>query len=456
MAWCVLGLNGFVTSARSDDLFRGSVALLAEPEARTADLPPLVGPLLGPRSSASVEEVLRFPARATEAPRISSPGTTSPRFVSSDPAPRGTRRRVDVSRGPRLPGFRLPGEFERQRALVVSCHEFIDDMPELLSEIIRQVHGRLEVVALVNDVAEYHAALEAFSFHAAPLADVHFAEVSHDTMWCRDYGPLVVVDRRGRLAVVDPEYVRGVRPLDDEVPRELGNALRMPVVETALRIEGGNLLSNGRGVCITTQHVLEANADQADEGTVRDWFGACFGSRDVVFLEALDGEDTGHVDMFATFVSPNLVVVGSYDPDVDPINAALLDRNAERLSRIRTDSGPLRVVRIPMPPHEPGVWRTYTNVVFANGVLLVPIYPDVDPEGRRVALRTFERLMPGWRVVGVDATRLVELGGAMHCVTMNLGPLRDLPLFPAPSRVPEPDTSPLELPLPNEYRVSYR
>jgi hypothetical protein len=109
-----------------------------------------------------------------------------------------------------------------------------------------------------------------------------------------------------------------------------------------------------------------------------------------------------------------------------------------------------------MPPHEPSIWRTYTNVVFANGVLLVPIYADVDVDGRREALRVFTRLLPGWRVIGVDVTRLVELGGAMHCVTMNLGPLRELPEFPEPERPAPPITAPLELPLSGEYRVSVR
>jgi hypothetical protein len=114
-------------------------------------------------------------------------------------------------------------------------------------------------------------------------------------------------------------------------------------------------------------------------------------------------------------------VVGSYDPEDDDINAAILDRNANLLRHVSPACGRLKVVRIPMPPREDGQWRTYTNVVFANGNLMVPVYPDMDSRGRRQALRTFSRLLPGWQITPVDASALSELGGSLHCITRNVG-----------------------------------
>ena len=37
------------------------------------------------------------------------------------------------------------------------------------------------------------------------------------------------------------------------------------------------------------------------------------------------------------------------------------------------------VKRIPMPPKWGDDWRSYTNVIFANGTLLMPSFSDVDP-----------------------------------------------------------------------------
>ncbi len=368
-------------------------------------------------------------AASTNAPRRNSPD------VGWHPSwPRGWRA---VRAAMSTPRYRLPGEFEHQRAFVVSCHEFIDDMPELLANIVAQLQGHVEVIALVNDVSEYQRAKDNLVQHGVTLDSVQFAEVPHDTMWCRDYGPIMVQGPRGAVAAVDTEYVRGVRPQDDDVPIELSRQLHVPMMIAPLRIEGGNLLSNGQGLCITTRHVLETNADQQDEYAVRGALRQCFGAEQIVFLEPLSGEPTGHVDMFATFTSPTTVVVAKADPDEDFENAEILDRNAERLARVVTQAGLLRVVRVPMPKRAVEAWRTYTNVVYANGVVLVPVYPGQDDQRGAVALNTYRRLLPGWRVAAIDANRVIELGGAMHCLTMNLGPIKDIPRLPAPRKMIE-------------------
>lgn len=331
--------------------------------------------------------------------------------------------------------YHLPGEFEPQRALLLGCHELVDDMPELLAEIASHTWGRIELVLLVNDAVEYQKVVDVVRGGGVPLDRVHFAEVPHDTMWCRDYGPMVVRDRFGRAALVDSAYDED-RAMDDGVPAELALKLNLPVIETTLTLEGGNLLSNGDGICVTTSRVLDSNPE-LDEATIRQRMRHVFGARQTVILQPLDGESTGHVDMFATFVARDAVVVGAVDPNTDPTNAAILDDNARQLSRLNTQRGPLRVFRVPMPPHDDDVWRTYTNVVYANGVLLVPKYVEQDPRGFEQAAELYRYLLPGWQVVGVDAERVVQCGGAVHCVTLNMGPLERIPRFPTPSSVPE-------------------
>ncbi|MEZ6086711.1 MAG: agmatine deiminase family protein [Pirellulaceae bacterium] len=54
----------------------------------------------------------------------------------------------------------------------------------------------------------------------------------------------------------------------------------------------------------------------------------------------------------------------------------------------------------------------------------------------------YHQLLPGWKVVGIDAEELIQLAGALHCVSMNVAAIETLPLFPVPQRQP-----PLPLPL---------
>jgi agmatine/peptidylarginine deiminase len=267
-------------------------------------------------------------------------------------------------------------------------------------------------------------------------------EVIHDTMWARDYGPIVVESRNGSPMLIDADYDAS-RGNDDIVPMHLAHLLKLNRVELPLRIDGGNLLSNGRGLALTTYRLVDENTGQADLDGICDAIAHNFGVQHVVMLEPLAGESTGHVDMFATFTSANTVVVGQYDPVVDPENAAILDRNAQHLAQLRTPHGKLRVVRIPMPPHNDDIYRTYTNVVFANGALLVPTYADADWGQQRQVLATYARLLPRWKIFGVNADEIIGSQGALHCVTMNLGPLNRLPRFPRPHTTANPNQDPI-------------
>ena len=121
-----------------------------------------------------------------------------------------------------------------------------------------------------------------------------------------------------------------------------------------------------------------------------------------------------------TFASHDTVVLGDYR-DMDPANADLLDRHAATLSRQETPAGSLKVVRIPMPPRGADHFGgTYTNVIFANGVLLVPTWPEASQELEAEAISVYRRLLPGWEVVGINCRELAIRNGGLHCVAMNL------------------------------------
>lgn len=349
----------------------------------------------------------------------------------------------------------LPGEFEKQSAVVLGCGQLADDMPDLFAHIALLARGRVDLLALVNGDAGRRRAEQTLAVHHVTAPHVHFVNVKHNSMWARDYGPLTVRQLDGRPALVDAWYTSAERPDDDAVPALLGETMAVPLVEASLFLDGGNLLSNGRGLLLATYHLVDKNADSGvDAAQIRLNLGQLFGARDVVFLEPLVGEPTGHVDMFTTFVSADTVVVASIDPAIDAKNARILDHNAARLSSLRVGGRRMRVVRLAMPAHQDTIWRSYTNVLYANGLLLVPIYVEKDPEGSRAALATYKRLLPNWQVEPIDAEALAALGGALHCITMNMAAIERFPPWiedeqPAPplSQLRDKLTSPFPGPL---------
>ncbi len=325
---------------------------------------------------------------------------------------------------------RVPAEFEPQEALLLPVGLLADEAPEVLTGLMAATRRRAAVVGIVADAGQRDRVAKALHAQGLPQTGIQFAELPHNTKWIRDYGPIFVRLSNHRRAAIDTEYPETGRDDDDAIPVKLAERFRARLIPAQIVFEGGNLLSNGEGLCVTTTAAIFRNSDQEDsEARVCRVFRDCFGAEQTVFLEPLMGEQTGHVDMFACFTAPDVIVVGTYAPELDALNAALLNRNAERLEGLPTPRGPLRVVRIPMPPHKDGNWRTYTNVVFANGALLMPTYRGVDRAGRETAFELFARLLPGWEVIGIDCTTLIRGGGALRCISTGV-PL-DVPRAPA-------------------------
>jgi len=328
--------------------------------------------------------------------------------------------------------LRFPAEHESQAALMLAGDELARSFPRLFVDLATALRGKTKLLVLASDrevADELQAMLDARDL---PRDGIHYLQVPHNSMWTRDYGPLIV-ERGGKWGMIDADYFEVGRRGDDLAPTLLGRLAGMRVYQTPLRLEGGNLLTNGRGIGLTTTIALDRNADRGfDRRQVERVMTDFFGIEKAVFLEPLSGETTGHVDMFATFVSPDTVLVGKCDPAIDPVNAALLDRNAARLAATpKTPKGTenLQVVRIPMPAHRDGQWRSHANVVYAHPLVLVPTYPAATSAADQQALALYRRLMPGWTVIGVDASGLIQRGGALHCVVLNLphtGKLLDL------------------------------
>jgi agmatine deiminase len=114
-------------------------------------------------------------------------------------------------------------------------------------------------------------------------------------------------------------------------------------------------------------------------------------------------------------------LLASYDPAEDHDNAVRLDEIAGMLAGdITVDGRPLEVIRIRQPAMRDGCCRSYTNVIFGNGVVIVPQFPDTCPELDREALEVYRRVFPDRRIVGIDASKIVVKQGGLHCLSRSI------------------------------------
>jgi agmatine/peptidylarginine deiminase len=327
-----------------------------------------------------------------------------------------------------------PGEFQHQAALILGCNEMARHYLALFGEMASALHRNIPLIAVVSNQSEMKSAQAALAKCKVPPSAVRFLVRPVNTLWVRDYVPVFARRADGSVLLADFLYdlpgEKEHRPLDEAFGQVLGDVLGLPVQPVPLTVEGGNLVTNGEGLVVTTHSLVARNAARGyDAPRVEKILKESFGYTLWVRVPGLVGEPTQHADMYMTFLAGDVLVVGRVDPAVDPQNAAMLDGVAKAMASIDGPRGPIKVYRIPMPaPAKAGDgWRTYTNIVLANGVLLMPTFSGVDQAAQAEALALYTRLMPGWKVVGINSDVLVPHMGLLHCICRQVPAFVSLP-----------------------------
>lgn len=313
-------------------------------------------------------------------------------------------------------GVVLPGEFEPADRLLIGWGAGAAQLADFFTDIAANASHEASVTIYVGSQNEADDVYSNLAFAGANLDAVSFSQANLDSIWMRDYGPMVVRAEAGDdQVVVDGRYYWG-RWNDDYLPTVFANGASLSVTRPPIDIEGGNLLGDGTGRCVTTESLVARQSGYGyDTDDVATILADYYGCDQTTFVPAMFGEGTGHVDMHVHLTGPGKAIVGQYQLSQDSINAQNLDTTAERL-----EAAGFQVSRIPMPGNAGrSVFRSYTNALAVNGRVLVPVY-DEDDALESTALDVFEASYPGRTIVPVDSDEIIYWSGAVHCVTMTV------------------------------------
>jgi len=248
----------------------------------------------------------------------------------------------------------------------------------------------------------------------------------HDTPWIRDYGPLQLKSPGNSVHWMDFGYT-DERPLDDTVPQQLAKFMEFPIEEGGYYLEGGAIISNGRGLCAITDNSLEkALVDQEDPDEFAS-FSHALGCSALAVLTALTGESTGHADIIAQFYASDTVAVSAVDPDVDYEVSLELDEAVQSiLEAAASIHQRVRVIRIPMYVDGEDFY-SYVNGTRLRKAYLVPSFKSIPERVEREAYSIIGSALEGAKLIPVPADSMVKSGGAIHCITLGLNLPRHAP-----------------------------
>ena len=241
---------------------------------------------------------------------------------------------------------------------------------------------------------------------------IYYEEDENDE-WLRDYGPIFIREEDGSLSIVDMGYYQP-EPVNDFFPEFLEYHWGMDYYGTEMIHEGGNMMTDGHGTMMMTSVIFRRNPDMTTED-VNQVYHDYFGQDTVYILENFPDDPLGHIDGWAKIMNDTTILVARLDPD-DP-NYQLVEDNAVIMSQIPTVYGtPFNVVRVQYP--DPW-WYCYSNSLLFNGLALVPVYgfEELDQQ----ALEVYEEILGAdWEVRGINCYWLAQLGGTIHCTTMEV------------------------------------
>jgi agmatine deiminase len=261
-------------------------------------------------------------------------------------------------------------------------------------------------------------------------SDVDVIEVPMDDAWLRDSGPTFVRMPDGTLGGVSWRFNGwgGANPLfgkDDALSDFILDQVGVPIIESAMAIEGGAIAVDGAGTLLTTETVvLNPNRNPGMTRTQAEAeFARTLGVTKVIWLHGNEDEfgTDGHIDGIACFTQPGAILFEeSYERAGRSYKTATsnlrgvedqTDAAGRKIEVMRMTEAP------PMGRRGKGDWgtsRSYINFYVANGGIIMPSYGvPADDAARDTVAAAFPRR----DIVQVPIPVLCTGGGGIHCIT---------------------------------------
>jgi agmatine deiminase len=368
-------------------------------------------------------------------------------LMQQQPATPGDVLQGGITDPPVLP-VRTMAEWEELQAVLVTWNGQAAWM-DILVEIIRAAREECRVVVNCNSQSTVTSAQNKLTAANVDISsNVDFIVVPNNSIWVRDYGPnCVYANDVDSLYFVDWIYNRPARPKDDSLATNGALHFGVPLYRTLLAPSdlvntGGNFMSDGMGMAFASELVADENGPSTPynvsiktEAQIDDIMLDYMGIKRYVKMETLPNDGIHHIDMHMKLLDEETLLIGKYPQGVS--DGPQIEANLTYvLDHFKTSFGtPYKVVRIPMPafyengqyplyPGEPYLYPTYANAVFINKTVILPVY---DNSLDAAAIDTFQKYMPGYRVIPVNCQNIIGSGGAVHCITKEIGvtdPLR--------------------------------
>jgi len=323
----------------------------------------------------------------------------------------------------------MPAEYEKNEGVFVTW-PYQADYDSIIAEISGYAASSGDVLIIYNpdSVSADTNYIRTFLQSTGNNHDnINFIPGYNNTFYIRQYGPVAgygVFDQSLVRYYGDPVFDAYNRPADDSIPLQLANYRQTDYVQYTLAFEQGNVLIDGEKNIFVSKHILEENLPLT-EAEVKQQLSEIYNISDVTLLETplhSGGGSMKSLDMFMKLLDSETVLFTEI-PDTLP-DHDVIENNVSIIEGLtNVYEAPYKIVRVKAAPLQNGKYdttlngefRSYTNSLILNDLILVPSYNNPDYDS--AAFHAYKENTYGMTVKMIDATKLSVLHAGIHTIT---------------------------------------
>lgn len=296
---------------------------------------------------------------------------------------------------------------------------FLDMAQQTIADIANAI-ADFEPVTMLAAKADHAKARKMLS------ASVALLDIPTEDLWCRDAGPIFVVNGKGELAISHVQFngwgEKQVNQRDSQIASSLANHLGLDLRPAGLKGEAGGVEQDGHGLLMA--HKSSWVNDNRNPGLslaeVESRLLQAYGAERMIWSDGVWGEDITdyHIDSLARFTGPGRVLINLPEaPDrEDPFHLAALDTH----DRLVAAGLEVDVIFEPNKRRVRGLdfVASYANYYVCNGAIIAPEFGDKRTD--EMAVDALRRHYPGREIIVLNVDPLGEMGGGIHCATQQM------------------------------------
>jgi len=302
------------------------------------------------------------------------------------------------------------------------------------SDLVIELARDDSLFVLVENPEMQSYAVEQFLSWGVDLDHCRFILVNTHSHWTRDWGPQYGFDEKGSAFIADPVFdgypwvpgcesgqkdiwrdENGSWEFDNRINIALASTLNVTLLNLPVYLTGGNIMTDGTGIAVSTEQMLDENAAICDEACFTRITIDSLGLKNYMMVDNPEVFGIQHIDCFAKFLDEETILVKSVSaghPEYNCVEnlASFFENRKSCYDR------PYKVVRINCGAYNRAEVAAYTNSLILNEKVLVPLFGiETDEE----AIGIYKETMPGYEVIGIyyDDWYFYD---ALHCRTMGI------------------------------------